>query len=93
MTKQGRPDNLDTTSLSVCITAGGSLGEQYIKQLRDLLPGTFLFQVYGQTEISGIFTMFYINKVKDCLLLHYRPNSAGKIVAGITAKVRIREDM
>nr|XP_023026911.1 luciferin 4-monooxygenase-like [Leptinotarsa decemlineata] len=87
MVKAGRPDHLDTTSLWTCFTGGAALSEKYIETLRDLLPGCFVFQVYGQSEVAGILTQFKTNQVRDCLYLHQKPRSVGVAVAGFKYKI------
>ncbi|CAH1973805.1 unnamed protein product [Acanthoscelides obtectus] len=83
----GRPENLDTSKLHCCISGGASVSEKQMREIRDLLPGTFVFQMYGQSEIAGIITIFNSNDVKDVLLLDKKPKSVGKVVAGICCKV------
>ncbi|XP_074034975.1 luciferin 4-monooxygenase [Leptinotarsa decemlineata] len=87
MVKAGRPDHLDTTSLWTCFTGGAALSEKYVETLRDLLPGCFVFQVYGQSEVAGILTQFKTNQVRDCLYLHQKPRSVGVAVAGFKYKI------
>ncbi|VEN41287.1 unnamed protein product [Callosobruchus maculatus] len=54
--------------------------------MRDLLPGTFVFQLYGQSEVAGALTMFNTRSVKDLLLLDKNPSSVGKVIPGIRCK-------
>lgn len=85
--KVGRPDGVDTTSLWAFLTGGCSISKKNIEELRDVLPGTFVLQVYGQSEVAGVLTQFRVNDVKETLLLHRKPTSVGKIVPGLTCKV------
>ncbi|KAJ8939529.1 hypothetical protein NQ314_011096 [Rhamnusium bicolor] len=87
MIRVGRPDGLDTTSLAACIIGGAALPERLMRVLRDLLPGTFVFMGYGQTEVTGIMTLFSIKQVKHTLSLHYKPESVGIPLAGYCCKV------
>lgn len=89
MLRVGRPDGLDTTSLWSVMVVGGPLSESYILELRDLLPGAFTLLVYGQSEIGGVLTVFKTNKVKESLMLHYKPNSVGTPMYGFDFKVII----
>ncbi|VEN42268.1 unnamed protein product, partial [Callosobruchus maculatus] len=83
----GRPENLDTSRLHTCVSSGAATSETLMKEIRDLLPGTFVFQMYGQSEVAGSITMFNTSNVKDVLLLDKNPSSVGKIVPGICCKV------
>ncbi|XP_060519652.1 uncharacterized protein LOC132697911 [Cylas formicarius] len=74
----GRPDNIDTSSLNALVTAGSHCSVDKITELRDLLPGTYVFQGYGQTEVSGVSLFFNTNRTKDKLQLYYKPGSCGK---------------
>ncbi|KAJ8951647.1 hypothetical protein NQ318_012318 [Aromia moschata] len=85
--KGGRPDGVDTSSLLSCVVGGGSVSATQMNQIRDLLPGTFVFLAYGQTEVAGILTIFQLNQVSHTLALHHKPESSGKPVAGIAYKV------
>lgn len=88
MLRAGRPDGIDTTSLWALMNGGGSVSELHLKEIRDLLPGTFVFQAYGQSEVAGILTLFKTNEVKESVMLYYKPNSAGTPVPGLTYKVK-----
>lgn len=87
MCNAGRPDSVDTTSLLELLCGGGNLQLKHIIQLRDLLPGTNVTQVYGQTEIAGAITIFNSSKRKDVLLSYYKPESCGRPIRGIWYKV------
>nr|CAI5853440.1 unnamed protein product [Callosobruchus analis] len=87
LTACGRPENLDTSSLHTCVSAGAATSETLMKEIRDLLPGTFVFQMYGQSEVAGAITMFNASDVKDVLLLDKKPSSVGKIIPGICCKL------
>ncbi|KAJ8939528.1 hypothetical protein NQ314_011095, partial [Rhamnusium bicolor] len=87
MIRVGRPDGIDTTSLTVCIIGGAALPERLMRVLRDFLPGTFVFMAYGQTEVTGVITSFSIKEVKHTLSLHYKPESIGILVVGFSCKV------
>lgn len=69
------------------MVGGGSISEPHLRELRDLLPGTFVFQCYGQTEVAGQLTLFKTKDVRESLLLYYKPNSAGTPVPGMTYRV------
>ncbi|XP_050517591.1 uncharacterized protein LOC126892162 isoform X1 [Diabrotica virgifera virgifera] len=85
--KVGRPDGLDTSSLWSFIVGGGYFPKPLLLELRDLLPGTFVYNAYGQTEVSGVSTTFKTANVKDTLYLHSKPTSVGMVIPGIKAKV------
>ncbi|EEZ99576.2 uncharacterized protein LOC655644 [Tribolium castaneum] len=87
MLKVGRPDNVDTSSLLCVLTGGGVFSEKQLLALRDLLPGTYISQGYGQTEVAGVLTCFNMNDVKDTLRLHYKPSSCGRPIHGIWYKI------
>lgn len=87
MLKVGRPDNVDTSSLLCVLTGGGVFSEKQLLALRDLLPGTYISQGYGQTEVAGVLTCFRMNEVKDALRLHYKPASCGRPIHGIWYKI------
>ncbi|XP_044268934.1 4-coumarate--CoA ligase 1-like [Tribolium madens] len=87
MLKVGRPDNVDTSSLLCVLTGGGVFPEKQSLALRDLLPGTYISQGYGQTEVAGVLTCFNMNDVKDTLRLHYKPSSCGRPIHGIWYKI------
>lgn len=85
--RSGRPDGLDTSSLISCLIGGATISTKCIGEFRDLLPGTFVSMVYGQTELAGPITIFQIDLVKHKLALHHKPESVGRVVPGITCKV------
>ncbi|CAG9855968.1 unnamed protein product [Phyllotreta striolata] len=87
MIKAGRPDNINTTSLWCFLIGGASIQQKYLLDLRENLPGTFVFQGYGQTEVAGILSFFNTSKVKETLFLHYKPKSVGLIVPGTKYRV------
>ncbi|RZB38699.1 4-coumarate--CoA ligase 1-like, partial [Asbolus verrucosus] len=87
MCKAGRPEDIDTSSLLTMLTGGGIFTEKLLLILRDLLPGTYISQAYGQTEVAGVLTCFKLNDVKDSLLLHYKPSSCGRPIKGISYKI------
>ncbi|XP_050311850.1 uncharacterized protein LOC126747336 isoform X2 [Anthonomus grandis grandis] len=87
MIDAGRPENTLTSSLHLTLTGGMQFSLEKLYSLRDLLPGTFVFQIYGCTEISGIGMSFNLNRSKDRLLLNYRPKSVGRPVPGLRYKV------
>lgn len=87
MHKIGRPDNIDTTSLLHFQIGGGPISIDRLLDLRDILPGTYTCQVYGQTEVGGLLTGFNFTNVRDTLLLNYKPSSCGRPVPGIEYKV------
>ncbi|CAH1285914.1 unnamed protein product, partial [Diabrotica balteata] len=85
--KVGRPEGLDTSNLWSFIIGGGYIPKPLLLELRDLLPGTFVYNAYGQTEVSGVLTTFKTANVKDTLYLHSKPTSVGLIIPGLKAKV------
>lgn len=87
MCNAGRPDSVDTTSLLELLCGGGILPLKHNLLLRDLLPGTNITQVYGQTEIAGAITIFSTKKRKDILLAYYKPESCGRPIRGLWYKV------
>ncbi|CAH1119888.1 unnamed protein product [Phaedon cochleariae] len=87
MVNLGRPDGLDTTSLWSCMTGGAAISEKCLADFRDLLPGTFVYQVYGQSEVAGIISLFNTYEVKESLYLHYKPRSVGLVAPGLRCKV------
>ncbi|CAH1123479.1 unnamed protein product [Ceutorhynchus assimilis] len=85
----GRPDGIDTTSLNLVITGGAHFASEQLHKFRDLLPGTFVSQAYGCTELSGFGIAFNLTKTKDRLLLHYKPESCGRPIPGLQYKIQI----
>lgn len=83
----GRPEEIDTTSLLELLCGGGILPTKCILQLRDLLPGANVTQIYGLTEITGAVVTFSSKKRKDLLLSYYKPQSCGRPVRGLCYKV------
>ncbi|KAL3275082.1 hypothetical protein HHI36_019854 [Cryptolaemus montrouzieri] len=88
LNRSSKPEDVNTSSLYVLGCGGGPLSEKLNSSLRDLLPGTFILQIYGQTEVAGASTMFQMRKVDEQLLSYYRPNSVGRPVPGFWFKVR-----
>lgn len=87
MYKAGRPEGIDTTSLTDMIIGGGSLNADYINKLKDLLPGTNISLGYGQTEVTGLLTIFRPKVRKHVLMLNEKIGSSGQIYPGIKYKV------
>ncbi|XP_044744932.1 malformin synthetase mlfA-like [Coccinella septempunctata] len=87
LSKSTRPEGVDTSSLHVLATGGGPISENLVHSLRDILPGTFVLQLYGQTEVCGASTMFQTRRIDDQLLLHYKPKSVGRPMPGFWLKV------
>ncbi|KAK9878018.1 hypothetical protein WA026_020646 [Henosepilachna vigintioctopunctata] len=86
LSKSSKPEGLDTSSLHCLITVGGSMPKSLVNDLRDALPGTYISQIYGQTELCGAITRFETRKVDDRLLLHYKHNSVGRAMPGFWYK-------
>lgn len=84
-----RPEGIDTTSLLEVIIGGGPLSSDYMLKFRDLLPGTNVSLVYGQTEVTGLLSAFRVNSRRDILLLNQKPDSCGRIYPGIKYKVML----
>lgn len=85
--KTGRPDGVDTTSLTDVIVGGGPLSAENNLALRDLLPGTNVQLIYGQSEGAGIVTMFRIGDRRDVLQTFNKPTSSGRPILGFSYKV------
>lgn len=85
--KSVRPNGVDISSLHALATGGGPISENLIHNLRDILPGTFIMQVYGQTEVCGASILFQTRRIDDQLLLHYKPKSVGRPMPGFWFKV------
>lgn len=91
MKKAGRPVHSNTTSLRTLTIGGNSISEQHLKELRELLPGTLVYQSYGLSETGGAVTLFKPNVLKDNLLICRKPNSVGPLAPGLRCKVSIFE--
>lgn len=87
VTKLGRPDGIDTSSLRDVLIGGGPATAQQISDLRELLPGTNVMMGYGMTEVCGITTTFKTNVRKQILLSAKHPNSSG--IALPTFKIKV----
>lgn len=87
MYKAGRPDGIDTTSLLDMLIGGGPINVDYVLKLRDVLPGTNVSLAYGQTEVTGLLTIFRPISRKHVLLLNNKVGSSGQIYPGIKYKV------
>lgn len=91
MKKAGRPVALNTTSLRTVTTGGVSIPEYHLKELRDLLPGTLVYQSYGLSETAGAVALFKPNDLKENLLIRRKPNSVGTPAPGLSYKVKKRK--
>lgn len=87
MLRSGRPEAVDTTSLRTYTIAGGPISESHLIEMRELLPGTFVSQGYGQSEVAGTLSFFKTKYVKETLMLHHKPTSVGTPLPGINYKV------
>ncbi|KAF2889523.1 hypothetical protein ILUMI_16650, partial [Ignelater luminosus] len=87
MYNKGRPDGINTTHLSELLIGGGPLAAEYIIRIRDILPGTNVSLIYGQTEIAGIGLYFSPNRREDILALCHKPGSCGRPVPDLTCKI------
>ncbi|KAH1010818.1 hypothetical protein HUJ05_005061 [Dendroctonus ponderosae] len=87
MISAGRPDGIDTSALYSLATGGGHLSTEKIRELRELLPGTFVSQMYGCSELCGVAVMFNLASTKDTLLMHSNPSSSGRPTPGCQYKV------
>lgn len=83
----GRPDGVNTSSMLCCLTTGSTVSAKNIKKFRDLLPGTNVFQLYGQTETAGPVTGFGSKQPNRSLLLYQQPSSVGIPIPGFSYKV------
>lgn len=88
MYKSGRPEGINTSSLLEVATGGSILTKTQITLFRDLLPGTHVNQVYGQTEISGFISSFKTNNKEDVVLSYLKPDSCGRPMPFVSYKVR-----
>lgn len=87
MIQSGRPDCIDTSKLQDFYIGGTCVFSDTIIGIRDLLPGTNVFQTYGLTELAGTLTIFKPCDEKDVIQLHMKPLSCGKPVPGFWYKV------
>lgn len=87
MIKVANPEKVDTSSMREFVIGGASLSVEFLRKLRVLLPGTMVFQGYGQTENCGIVTTFKSNKPADLLRIENKPSSCGRPINGLTCKV------
>lgn len=88
LTKAGRPEGIDTTSLTDVVVGGGPATSQQMVDLRDLLPGANVCLAYGMTELVGFATCFTPNIRKQILLSFKNPSSSGLPIPGSTIKVK-----
>ncbi|VEN42271.1 unnamed protein product [Callosobruchus maculatus] len=87
LVKCGRPENLDTSRLRTCISGRGAISDTLMKEMRALLPGTLVFQMYGHSEVAGAMILFNTSREKDVLLIHKNPRSVGTLLPSICCKV------
>lgn len=83
MTPQCR--EFDSSSLKCLLVGGGPLSEEQMRALREMLPTTSVYNVYGMTEIAGGITMF---REIDYDLALAKPLSCGKPLPGTKYRVR-----
>lgn len=88
ITKAGRPEGIDTTSLIDVIVGGGPATSQQITDMRDVFPGANVSLAYGMTEVVGFATCFSPNVRKQLLLSFKNPSSSGLPIPGVTIKVK-----
>lgn len=88
MVKAGRPKDVDTSSLSYFVTGGDKCSEAILKNLREQLPGTIIFQCYGQSEVAGLMTSFKPNYPYEISLLDQKLDSVGIPLPGFSLKVK-----
>ncbi len=69
-------------SLRYVQQAGGHLAPAFVKELREALPGTDIFVMYGQTEATA--RLSYLPPG----LLDAKPGSAGKAIPGVKLTVQ-----
>lgn len=89
MVESGRPKSVRATSLSVIITGGAMVTTNLLQKLRKLLPGKYIFQAYGQTEVIGYITLFKVRDEKEVQMLNEKSQSVGTPVPGFTYKVEM----
>lgn len=81
------PEGFNISSLRSILIGGATISEPHIRKLRDQLPGKFVFQGYGQSEVGGLLTLFKIHYVKENMRLFNKPHSVGKPLKGLKYKV------
>lgn len=83
----GQDKKRDTSSLKTFFTGGTAVSPKMLEELRNQLPGTFISQGYGQTEVGGVITYFDTEYDEDVQLSLKNPTSCGRPVPGLTYKV------
>lgn len=82
-----KPQNADTSTLKILISGGATISGDKLVQLREFFPNCVVYQGYGQTELSGIVTIFDL-RTKDGLEFSLKkPNSCGMAFPGNQYKV------
>lgn len=81
--KVGRPPGINTNSFKVFYTGGERVSAHVLKNLRDVLPDTFVTQGYGQTEASGLITGFDVNSPEEKDMTMRKPESCGRPVPSV----------
>ncbi|KAL3269432.1 hypothetical protein HHI36_008502 [Cryptolaemus montrouzieri] len=89
--KTPKPPNVDTSSLKVVVTGGSGLKDTVIYGLRELFPGSLVFQTYGQTETGGLIIMWSTDNPKEVALMNAKPDSSGIPYSGFWYKI-VEED-
>lgn len=79
----GRPSGINTSSLKIYYTGGEKVPASLLQDLQNVLPGTFVTQAYGQTEVSGCISAFDADVPEDVEMSITKPESCGKPVIAI----------
>lgn len=92
MVKVGKRDYLDSRSLSSLkdvLIGGKHMPSKYLLILREVLPNVNVAQLYGQTEVAGVITLFRSCTEAEIKLLNDKPRSCGRPVPGFWYKVTL----
>ena len=87
MIKAGKPEKVDVSSMREFVIGGASMSVEFLRKLRAMMPGTKVFQGYGQTETCGLATTFKSNRPADLLRIENKPSSCGRPINGLICKV------
>ncbi|XP_017786046.1 PREDICTED: luciferin 4-monooxygenase-like [Nicrophorus vespilloides] len=87
ITRSKRPEHVDTSSLGDIILSGGSFSAESNRLLKDLVPGTHVQLIYGQTQGAGMVANFRSCDPRDVILFNKKPLSAGRPNVGFEYKV------
>ncbi|HET9440586.1 MAG TPA: class I adenylate-forming enzyme family protein [Longimicrobiales bacterium] len=85
LARMGIPDGIDLGSLRAITTSGGPLPESAVRAVEELLPGAWLYSMYGLTESSTRVT--YLPPE----LLMSKRGSVGRALPGVSVEIRNAE--